>query len=291
MPTYSTHNLSFSFQSAEPHLFAFNGQEKDDEVSDAGNTNTAMFWEYDTRSGRRWNLDPLSSAKPWITPYHAFSNKPILNKDPNGAYDEVFINSVEDELNGDTKQTDLAVAELSKSAPNLKIYRTSTGQIKASGTAVTPNEFQLLNAINDPNIVVKVNASSDSKLAGKFLGAVISKNTEVIPLDIFNKSITSTILNITTSASTQQDVNPENLAIIDNVYKGTPGQSMLHEVIESFIGGEIAIRENKDIEKAWITTDLYGKEIGRSPDYDFYNEAHTSAPKPPVEKVDPAILK
>jgi hypothetical protein len=37
--------------------FAFNGQEKDDEVSGAGNTMTAEFWEYDTRLGRRWNVD------------------------------------------------------------------------------------------------------------------------------------------------------------------------------------------------------------------------------------------
>ena len=82
MHTSSTINVSFNFQSTEPHLFAFNGQEKDDEVSGAGNTNTATFWEYDTRSGRRWNIDPV--LKPNESPYACFSNNPIYFVDLNG---------------------------------------------------------------------------------------------------------------------------------------------------------------------------------------------------------------
>jgi hypothetical protein len=37
------------------YRYGFNGQEKDDEVCGSGNLNTAEFWEYDTRLGRRWN--------------------------------------------------------------------------------------------------------------------------------------------------------------------------------------------------------------------------------------------
>lgn len=62
-----------------------NGQEKDDEIAGAGNITTAEFWEYDTRTARRWNIDPV--VKPWMSSYHAFSNKPILSIDPNGAND------------------------------------------------------------------------------------------------------------------------------------------------------------------------------------------------------------
>jgi hypothetical protein len=64
------------------YLFGFNGQEKDDELAGAGNTNTAMFWEYDTRLGRRWNLDPV--VKEEESPYLCFSGNPILISDPNG---------------------------------------------------------------------------------------------------------------------------------------------------------------------------------------------------------------
>ena len=82
MSTSITLYLNFNFQSAEPHLFAFNGQEKDDEVSGAGNTNTAMFWEYDTRSGRRWNLDPKPQIS--ISDYACLGDNPIRSNDPLG---------------------------------------------------------------------------------------------------------------------------------------------------------------------------------------------------------------
>lgn len=64
--------------------FAFNGQEKDDEVAGAGNTMTATFWEYDSRLGRRWNIDP--KPDPSLSNYSTFDNNPILNIDHDGAY-------------------------------------------------------------------------------------------------------------------------------------------------------------------------------------------------------------
>ena len=33
--------------------YGFNGQEKDDEVAGEGNSYTAMYWQYDSRIGRR----------------------------------------------------------------------------------------------------------------------------------------------------------------------------------------------------------------------------------------------
>jgi hypothetical protein len=64
------------------YRYGFNGQEKSSEIAEEGNLNTALFWEYDTRIGRRWNLDP----KPRIdeSQYSVFSNSPILLSDPLG---------------------------------------------------------------------------------------------------------------------------------------------------------------------------------------------------------------
>jgi len=67
------------------YRFGFNTQEKVDEISGLGNHNTALFWEYDTRLGRRWNLDPV--IKPWISHYSTLSGNPILNIDPLGNTD------------------------------------------------------------------------------------------------------------------------------------------------------------------------------------------------------------
>jgi len=75
--------------SSDSYRYGLNGQEKDDEIYGAtGTSYTAEFWQYDPRVGRRWNIDPVD--KPWMSPYHAFSNKPITNVDPNGANDDWY---------------------------------------------------------------------------------------------------------------------------------------------------------------------------------------------------------
>ena len=66
--------------------FHFNGQETDDEIAGMGNIMTAEFWEYDTRLGRRWNVDPIT--KPWESVYAVFSNNPIVYVDPSGLTSE-----------------------------------------------------------------------------------------------------------------------------------------------------------------------------------------------------------
>jgi RHS repeat-associated protein len=64
------------------YRFGFNGQEKDNEISREGNSYTAEFWQYDSRLGRRWNVDPVE--KPWESSYLCFTGNPILFIDPNG---------------------------------------------------------------------------------------------------------------------------------------------------------------------------------------------------------------
>jgi hypothetical protein len=71
-----------SFTATGGYRFGFQGQEKDDEVYGEGNLNTAEFWEYDTRLGRRWNVDPV--VKPWESGYAVMGNSPIALCDPLG---------------------------------------------------------------------------------------------------------------------------------------------------------------------------------------------------------------
>ena len=58
---------------SEKYRYGMNGQEKDDEVSGAGNSYTAQFWQYDPRIGRRWNVDPVTY--PWQSSYSCFNSK------------------------------------------------------------------------------------------------------------------------------------------------------------------------------------------------------------------------
>ncbi|NML38409.1 hypothetical protein HHL17_14470 [Chitinophaga sp. G-6-1-13] len=62
------------------YRYGFNGQEKSDEIKGEGNSYTAEFWEYDPRSGRRWNTDAVYKH----SPYEAFGANPIVNSDPSG---------------------------------------------------------------------------------------------------------------------------------------------------------------------------------------------------------------
>jgi hypothetical protein len=62
--------------------FGFNGQEKDREIYNNESITTALFWKYDGRIGRRWNIDP----KPIIgvSEYATFLNNPNLYTDKYG---------------------------------------------------------------------------------------------------------------------------------------------------------------------------------------------------------------
>ncbi len=76
--------MSSRSYSSPAYRYGFNGQEKDDEVSGSGNTNTAEYWEYDPRIVTRWNRDPITF--PWQSPYDINNNNPIVFTDPLGLF-------------------------------------------------------------------------------------------------------------------------------------------------------------------------------------------------------------
>lgn len=65
--------------STEDYRFGFNGQERSDDIKGVGKHNTALFWEYDTRLGKRLNIDPKPNAS--FSNYAVFNNSPILFTD------------------------------------------------------------------------------------------------------------------------------------------------------------------------------------------------------------------
>lgn len=67
---------SRQFNSNSYRYGVVNGQEKDDEIAGSGNLYNAEFWEYDTRTARRWNIDPV--FKEWESRYATFGGNPII---------------------------------------------------------------------------------------------------------------------------------------------------------------------------------------------------------------------
>lgn len=80
-----------SYASTANYRFGFNGQEMSNEFKGLGNSYSAEYWEYDSRLGRRWNLDPI--IKHNESPYATFSNNPISFIDPNGADTSKFLSN------------------------------------------------------------------------------------------------------------------------------------------------------------------------------------------------------
>jgi hypothetical protein len=72
------------------YRWGFGSQEADNEVSGRGNSYTAEFWQYDSRLGRRWNVDPV--FKHYTSNYSVLGNNPLMLIDHNGA-DTSFLRS------------------------------------------------------------------------------------------------------------------------------------------------------------------------------------------------------
>jgi hypothetical protein len=68
-----------SWAAGTSYRYGFNGHEKSNEVSGEGNHTTALFGEYDTRTGRRWNPDP--KPNPSFSLYSVFGNNPVWRSD------------------------------------------------------------------------------------------------------------------------------------------------------------------------------------------------------------------
>ncbi len=74
--------------------YGYNSQEESTELNADGNHTTAEFWEYDSRSARRWNLDPVDQISK--SNYATFANNPIIYSDLNGDFSTVLRGTSQD---------------------------------------------------------------------------------------------------------------------------------------------------------------------------------------------------
>ncbi|MDR1678955.1 MAG: hypothetical protein LBR81_04175 [Prevotellaceae bacterium] len=70
----------------EEYRYGFGGHENDNEVSGNGNHLAFGDYGYDTRLGRRWNIDPQWENDLAQSPYSVNGNSPIQNTDPDGEW-------------------------------------------------------------------------------------------------------------------------------------------------------------------------------------------------------------
>jgi RHS repeat-associated protein len=192
--------------------YFYNGKEAEDDFGLGWLDYGARM--YDPVVGRWWSVDPLVEKNRKWSPYSYCKNDPMNRVDLDGMLDEVYITG---------NKANEATDQLKKST-SLNITRDDkTGKLTATGVAKTDADKTLLSAIKDKSVVVQVNATSSNYTGeGKWFAGGAFGGSKVNP---DGKTYTS------------QTVNPEQTKKIDNFYGAALGVSVLHEVLESYIGG------------------------------------------------------
>jgi len=110
---------------SDDYRYGFNGMERTDEIAGSGNHYTAMFWEYDSRLGKRWNTDPVD--KPWESSYACFLNNPIRVIDPNG--DDGYVDEDGNSLGDDGDKKSHETRVISKDVWESTIGKNDDGEL------------------------------------------------------------------------------------------------------------------------------------------------------------------
>jgi RHS repeat-associated protein len=79
------------FTGSSGYRYGFNGMERDDEVKGAGMSYDFGARVYDPRVGRWWSGDPLEGKYPWMAPFVAMNNNPILQIDRDGRDSWIYL--------------------------------------------------------------------------------------------------------------------------------------------------------------------------------------------------------
>ena len=244
--------------------YCFNAKELDEE--------TGMYY-FEARYYRAPTFisrDPLMNEKPWLTPYHYCSNNPVGRVDPSGMMDEGYITG---------EGANEATAQLNAST-NLTITRNpETGKLSASGEIKNEYDQNLYNAINDPSIIVHIDATYSNTTStgegftgGAFMGNSISDELVSLIPDITNNKPYESSSASKNIVNTYQTVNPYDLSALDFSYGlfGT-GAGMAHEFMESYLGGQYS-------QQTGIAAD---RACNDGCDKTVYNKVHPKAPAQP----------
>ena len=259
------------FGSQHPNRRLFGSKELQDEIL-AGNTLDWYDFEarmYDPLIGRFMTTDPMAEKYYNLTPYEYCVNNPLRFIDPSG---KTIV------IGGDENASNEAFKQL-QSSTSLILSKNKEGEvIIEGGKAKFFRDKLLMKAINDKSVIVNVDAidgnSDDRTIGGSFMGNEIIET----PISLFASKPFSELLSSSfRTVNTYQRVDPFETAILDDIgflnemggEKAYRGQTMMHEVTESYIGGLNALKTGKPTGNASVSRQEF-------------EEAHKAATLQPV---------
>jgi hypothetical protein len=180
------------------YRFGFNGQEKVNEIAGTGNHNTAKFWEYDTRLGRRWNIDPV--VKQWESGYSCFSNNPIIMSDILGNNSNINITKDKDKkLNATISATIYIVPDPNADKDGSKANKLAKQLNEQAKKVYKPKEVNGVKISFKLNYIVKSNANPQELKNGQNILRIKEKDflTQTKEIDEeTGEEITSTVTGV-----------------------------------------------------------------------------------------------
>jgi len=237
--------------------YTFSAKEKDIE------TGYSYFGaRYYTSDLSIWlSVDPMSDKYPNMTPYAYCANNPVILVDPNG---------MDIVIEGDQKD---AAYNSMQQGTNLTLERDENGNISASGDPQNDHDQMLLDAINNHDVTVKINASEDNNEnpggGAAFMGTEYSDGKAI-----------STV-----------NVNMNDFSKSEERYKAPVGSGMIHEATEGYQAGLISIGNKDNIpppeyKKVWSpvgVNDDYILNLVPTGDTKYADLAHQAATPAPNE--------
>ena len=146
----ATYPQKFPLPAMGGYRYFFNGQEADNEVLGEGASLTAEFWQYDSRLGRRWNVDPV--FKDYESPYACFAGNPVRFADRFGA-DTVFNDNTARKNFLEAYQR--IIGQIASVENEIASIRTNAAQ-KGWDERKTNRKINRLNSINDYSTLLRI---------------------------------------------------------------------------------------------------------------------------------------
>nr|HMQ70774.1 RHS repeat-associated core domain-containing protein [Ignavibacteria bacterium] len=236
----------------EEGKFKFTGKERDEE----------SFYDYfgaryyDSRIGRWGQVEPLLEDFLSFSPYVYSVNSPIRFLDFDGK--DVIIS-------GDNSKD--VYGYLKDEFKNLKLKWDKNGKLSYGGIAKTEEEILLLNAIDNPDVIVNLISILENNVGDNYIsiGLYTGSNYD----DQGRVQVT-------------QYFNVEHAKIWREAGGGTIGRSILHEVLEGYIGGYFY--PGQDYSQSYL--EAHTKTVALEDPPRYYPEIKTGVLYDPVKGVN-----